>query len=327
MEQEVLLEQKAMKKAIKKDANTVAVGLILYSLITVAVIVVDAICRTIFLLVKEERNPELGINIDAYMEGYMEEATSMIIGVILGVLFLIFLFGKKVSLKDIFVENRRMKLSHFWQIMCVFLGMQLVFMMVDGVLEAGLNLIGYSARESIEQATGGSNTLSMFLYAGFVGPFVEELIYRGFVLKTLQKHGKMVAIVVSAVLFGVMHANLPQGLYAFSVGIILGYVAVEYSIVWSIALHIINNCLMADLLGKVIAGFGEQTRNVIEYLVFICFFVLGAVFMWRNRSRIQDYARENGEPKKKYWYALTAVMMIVFIVAETALAILQLTPV
>ena len=327
MEQDIVLEQKFMKKAIKKDANRVAWGLILYSLITVAVIVVDVIVRVVWLLIKETWNPELKINIDAYMEGYMEEATSTMIGVVLGVLFLILFFWKRVPIKTVFVENRKMSPGLFFQILCVFLGMQMIFVGVDIVLEAGLNVIGYSAKESMEIATGGSTTLSMFLYVSFAGPVAEELVYRGFVLKSLQKHGKMVAILVSAVLFGVMHANLPQGLFAFAVGIILGYVTVEYSIKWSILLHIVNNFLLAEVLTIATSGLEEQMQGMIESVVIFGFFLLGAVFVWRKRAGIKEYVLANREPKKKYWYALTAIMIIVFMVAETAVAISMLTPI
>jgi len=101
---------------------------------------------------------------------------------------------------------------------------------------------------------------------------------------------------------------------------------VEYSIKWSILLHIINNFLLAEVLTLATSGLNEQMQEMIENIIIFVFFLLGAVFVWRNRSPIKEYALANREPRKKYLYVLTAIMMIVFMVAETAVAISQLTP-
>ena len=37
-----------------------------------------------------------------------------------------------------------------------------------------------------------------------------------------------------------MHGNIPQAVFAIFVGVVLGYVTIEYSIWWAILLHIFN---------------------------------------------------------------------------------------
>ena len=54
----------------------------------------------------------------------------------------------------------------------------------------------------------------------------------------------------SALLFGVFHGNLVQIPFAFLVGLVLGYVAAEYSLGWCILLHWINNCVLGMLLER-----------------------------------------------------------------------------
>lgn len=49
-----------------------------------------------------------------------------------------------------------------------------------------------------------------------VAPIYEEIIYRGIILKGLSiKYNDNLAVIVSALLFAVMHMNLHQGINAF----------------------------------------------------------------------------------------------------------------
>lgn len=321
MEQEKLTE----KKEIKRISNRVGIGLILYSLITIIIVFADATCRTIAVLIKTEDPVLQEQYLDVAMEKFMQEATSMIIGVVLGVLFLLLFFRKKISVKNIFRKNHSMTYRTFFLVLFVFMGVQLPFDGVSDLLEKGLNLIGYSAVESIESMSADSTTISMFLYAGFIGPIVEEVIYRGYVLRFFEKYNKRAAIFISALLFGIMHGNLPQSLFAMGVGFVLGYVAMEYSIVWSIVLHIFNNCL-ADFLGKAFDGFGDPLKEQLIMAVMALFFIAAVVVLWKKRAEVKKYYTENRLEWKKCFYSLTSVAIIIFIVMELAQAILMLTP-
>ena len=58
------------------------------------------------------------------------------------------------------------------------------------------------------------------LASGLVIPFAEELIFRGLVFASLRdKLPFVLSGLLSSVLFGLYHGNLPQGAYAFVVGI------------------------------------------------------------------------------------------------------------
>jgi len=56
---------------------------------------------------------------------------------------------------------------------------------------------------------------------GFLTPFTEELVYRGIVWYRLRKaFPAMQAALLSSLLFGIAHADLRQGTYAFTMGIV-----------------------------------------------------------------------------------------------------------
>ncbi len=71
---------------------------------------------------------------------------------------------------------------------------------------------------------------------------VEEFAIRGVVLQSLRRYGDKFAIIVSAVLFSLIHGNMVQIPYTLFAGLYFGYLAVRTGSLWpSIILHFINN--------------------------------------------------------------------------------------
>ncbi len=86
--------------------------------------------------------------------------------------------------------------------------------------------------------------LLYFVSSVILPAFVEEMIFRGYILHLLLPWGKTFAILVSAVLFGVMHLYLPQILYATVAGVLIGYFVVRAESVWiGIFIHACNNLI------------------------------------------------------------------------------------
>ena len=57
---------------------------------------------------------------------------------------------------------------------------------------------------------------------------------------------KFFAILLTAILFGLFHENLYQFYFASLIGLGFGYIAFEYSIIWSIIFHALNNFVIAE---------------------------------------------------------------------------------
>lgn len=92
--------------------------------------------------------------------------------------------------------------------------------------------------ELMESLLGGNRWLSL-LVTVILAPFAEELLFRGITLKKAQKIMPFLAAnILQAILFGIYHMNLIQGIYAFVLGMILGFTAEYFHSVWaSILLH------------------------------------------------------------------------------------------
>ncbi|MBQ1950793.1 MAG: CPBP family intramembrane metalloprotease [Clostridia bacterium] len=77
---------------------------------------------------------------------------------------------------------------------------------------------------------------------------LEELVFRYYVLRTLRPYGDGLAVLLSSLLFGLMHGNVAQIPFAFLVGIALGWLYVATDRIWlSIVVHFANNALSLTL--------------------------------------------------------------------------------
>ena len=85
--------------------------------------------------------------------------------------------------------------------------------------------------EMVESAGLTDYSLTWVFAVVILPPLVEETVFRGLILHYLKKGGARfwAANLIQAVLFGIYHGNLIQGIYAFCIGVLLGYLAERYS--------------------------------------------------------------------------------------------------
>ena len=94
----------------------------------------------------------------------------------------------------------------------------------------------------------------IFILVVIVGPIVEELICRKLIIDRLSAWGDHIAIIFSAVAFGLIHANLYQFFYAALLGALLGYVyTLTRDVKYTILLHMVFN-FMGSIVGLAIEG-------------------------------------------------------------------------
>lgn len=83
--------------------------------------------------------------------------------------------------------------------------------------------------------------LNLFVIA-VLPAILEELMFRGCVLRLLRPYGNFFAIIISSLLFGLMHGNLRQIPFATMVGICLGFLYISTDNIWiPIGVHFCNN--------------------------------------------------------------------------------------
>jgi len=102
------------------------------------------------------------------------------------------------------------------------------------VLDKGLdpffaNLFPESERQyQAALQTLGKTPLTSFLYVCIIAPAIEEILMRGFVLDGLKNsYDPLLALVVSSILFAILHFNWLQTLSALICGLTLGLLYIK----------------------------------------------------------------------------------------------------
>lgn len=68
------------------------------------------------------------------------------------------------------------------------------------------------------------NLFLTFLTVVIGAPIVEELLFRKFLIDRTIGYGEKLSVLLSGILFGVMHGNFRQFFYAFALGCLFGYI-------------------------------------------------------------------------------------------------------
>ncbi len=126
------------------------------------------------------------------------------------------------------------------------------------------------------QPTVPSLMLNLFVFS-VLPALLEELVFRGYVLRALRPYGDWFAVAVSALLFGLMHGNIAQIPFALIVGVALGWLYVMTDNIWiPVAVHFINNGF-SFLLQYCTIGMDETKLGMINTFAIFALIVIGAL--------------------------------------------------
>lgn len=131
--------------------------------------------------------------------------------------------------------------------------------------------------------TGASTSVIMMLAVILLAPIGEELLFRGLILKYANRcMPAFVSILLQALLFGLYHGNVIQGIYAFALGIVLGLLAHRYnSILPGILLHVVIN-LSILFIPKGL--FSDTTSCIITTIITFAVFMLSLIWVLRKKK-------------------------------------------
>lgn len=136
-----------------------------------------------------------------------------------------------------------------------------------------------------------------YFVVGLLIPLAEEMVFRGAILRLLLKsfnnHRHWIPIILSAILFAVVHGNEAQMLHAFLLGILLGWLYYRTdSIVPGVVLHWVNNSVAFAVTNimpqwndaKLIDIFGTQ-QNVWLAVLFSLFIFIPSLWQIAIRTK------------------------------------------
>ena len=155
----------------------------------------------------------------------------------------------------------------------------------------------------------------------------EELFVRKAILGYGRKYGKYFALILSALIFALIHMNLAQGIFAFFMGLLFGIIFLKTGdIRLTIALHIINNGLVS------ISGLVAENAilsNIIEIgtiviaVIGILLFIVNVIKNKGLNFEKEKFKEEYKMLLRNYTFDLVIVLFIVLtILSENYLRIL-----
>ncbi len=156
--------------------------------------------------------------------------------------------------------------------------------------------------ELMEQLIGGNIWLSLFVTV-ILAPLAEELLFRGVTMRKAQKIMPfMAANVLQAVLFGIYHMNWIQGVYAFVLGMILGFTAEYFHSVWaSILLHAFING-SAEVLSLIPEQVTETAAGTVGIAVvgIVLLFVAAKLYPKAKKEPVTVQVQGNNEENELF---------------------------
>jgi len=168
----------------------------------------------------------------------------------------------------------------------------LAFAYINADLVSIFNYSDFSSELLWNEDYGAPYKIFLQLITTAVVPGIfEEVLFRGVMLAKLRPYGKTAAILISAVMFALMHQNAEQFLYALAAGIVLGFIAAETgSLLTCILVHFTNNAF--SVFEQALLSNGEGQKYIIfnfavELAIVICGIVcaIGLIFMYYERKK------------------------------------------
>lgn len=146
--------------------------------------------------------------------------------------------------------------------------------------------------ESLLETAGFDEiTLLLIIYTVVLGPICEELLFRGVTLSFAKRALPFwLANIFQAVLFGVFHLNVMQGVYAFFLGLVMGLICEKCrNIIFSMIFHMLYNAWTTFIPAILMYRYDEMPFLVIWLAVGIVLAILsGLLFALSIRKREQS---------------------------------------
>lgn len=174
------------------------------------------------------------------------------VGVLFLLPFLLYVIKLKVKPKEVFEHCNFFKTNFNVILISIALGILCFFInvAVSSLFNGIISFTGY--RFPVSSGGSGDYSLGNFFLQIFLVAFLpavcEEFLHRGILLQGIKHCGFKKAIVISALLFGLIHFNIQQVFYAFIIGLILGFVSVVAKNIYpAMIIHFINNFISTYL--------------------------------------------------------------------------------
>ena len=161
------------------------------------------------------------------------------------------------------------------------------------------NLLGIELEDSLAEMAYVTPFGANLLFAGILAPIFEELFYRKAIIDRLRRYGDLPAILISGLIFGLVHGNFSQVFYSAAIGMLLGFVYLRTgNVLCTIGLHAAFNIISGVYVTEILRRLGGSDMPaegdivgqvmVLSYEAFIIVaLVAGSIFLIANLGRFK----------------------------------------
>lgn len=173
----------------------------------------------------------------------------------------------------------------------VCLGHRIFFLFFWNFVEQSLEEIGEAVITIQDQAIFYTTVPGM-LYEALLAPVTEEIFCRGIIFPVArQKRGNLYAVIVSSILFALVHFNGVQFISALFMGVVIGYAIILTDNVYiGVVIHAVNNSFSIfnrDILNK-IWGL-DYGHALVSIFIGIILFIFGVLMLRRESYKDKGF--------------------------------------
>lgn len=185
-------------------------------------------------------------------------------------------------------EKRKFTIGKFIMIIVIGFAMAYLTNLITSIILVVISLITKNPiLNPISDVINNSNWMWTLLFVGIIAPIIEEIMFRGIIINKLIGFGDTVAILTSAILFGLFHGNFSQCFYATALGLILGYLRTRSgSLKYSIILHMCVNIIGGVIAPNLVTG-GISMGTLLFSIGILTIIVVGTVLFALNVTKIK----------------------------------------
>ncbi len=195
-----------------------------------------------------------------------------------------------------FCDRIRLRRSH---ISALGYFVMLVGLLAAGqVLESSMALLEIEPGAALEQmneffaSVHGEALAILALVIGLFAAFGEEFLCRGYIQTRLSRRcGSLSAVLISSLLFGILHFDVVHSTMAFFIGLYLGFLAERTGSIWPcIVCHALNNITSVFLTSLYPYGLARETHQnlLIAAVILLILSTAYVLVVTQNRTRLAE---------------------------------------
>lgn len=248
--------------------------------------------------------------------------------------FIIYLVGLYVVLKmtnlkedDRFLMKRkRLSVAEYASFFFMAFALGVTGGLVGQLVSYLISLVsGKGVNNTLENSVGASADLYLLISVVILPPIFEELVYRWAVISSVKNGGLVSAILLSSIIFGLIHEDVYQFFYTILLGFLFSYIYVlTGNILYSISIHMAFN-FIGTFLPVFMGAFSEDGEkaaiifNVFEYGLAVLGYVCLFLYIKKKKYREVLSMQNDGYLKKEMFLNPGMMTLIVFCLIYTVL--------